>query len=300
MAHVVGAIADITLGSAALDAALDFHRAPDGAYVRRRFAPSAENQLAAGFMNTAFWPIAPRIADASHGSGPLSAIFLALAWGPAGRLLIPEALRSRHIPEEATPFAPHVLNVLRNLPTTVPYVADFIRKRYFSRRRIPGFFIRNPGHRYGLQFHSEQWPNPDNRITLSNQTDRLGVPIANIGYHFHERDAVSILRAHEALADWLSRSGLGTLTHRYAPEERAGEILGQAKQGPHQIGMTRMGLSEGEGVVDADLRTFSAPNLFVASSSVLPTSSQANPTLTAIALALRLAETLAAENGHAS
>jgi choline dehydrogenase-like flavoprotein len=48
-----------------------------------------------------------------------------------------------------------------------------------------------------------------------------------------------------------------------------------------------------EGVVDKDLRVFDADNLFVASSAVLPTSSQANPTLTVMALAMRLAERLA-------
>ena len=56
-----------------------------------------------------------------------------------------------------------------------------------------------------------------------------------------------------------------------------------------------MASSKEYGVVDSDLRTFSVKNLFVAAASSLPTSGQANPTLTVIALALRLAETLARE-----
>jgi choline dehydrogenase-like flavoprotein len=56
-----------------------------------------------------------------------------------------------------------------------------------------------------------------------------------------------------------------------------------------------MGHTARDGVVDRDCRVFGAANLFVAGSSVFPTSGEANPTLTAVALALRLAALLAAE-----
>jgi choline dehydrogenase-like flavoprotein len=69
-----------------------------------------------------------------------------------------------------------------------------------------------------------------------------------------------------------------------------GAILGQAKHGAHQIGTIRMGTNRNDGVVDKNLRAFDSANLFVVSTAVLPTSGQANPTLTAIALAMRLAE----------
>ena len=66
--------------------------------------------------------------------------------------------------------------------------------------------------------------------------------------------------------------------------------------GTHQIGTARMGATRADGVVDGDLRCFDAPNLFVASSAVFPTSGQANPTLSIIAFAVRLAEHLAHES----
>jgi choline dehydrogenase-like flavoprotein len=72
-------------------------------------------------------------------------------------------------------------------------------------------------------------------------------------------------------------------------------VLAQAQHGTHQIGTARMGSTAAEGVVDRNLRVFGSPNLFVASTAVLPTSGQANPTLTAVALALRLAGHLRAE-----
>jgi choline dehydrogenase-like flavoprotein len=70
-------------------------------------------------------------------------------------------------------------------------------------------------------------------------------------------------------------------------------VLAQARHGSHQIGTVRMASSRRVGVVDHDLRSFDSPNLFVVSAAVLPTSGQASPTLTVIALAVRLARTLA-------
>jgi choline dehydrogenase-like flavoprotein len=295
MGHVVGTIAHITFANQIIDAAFTFDVDPNGVYVRRRFVPSKELQLNKGLMNSALWPVVPAVSDPSHGSGPLSAIYLALVCGPVGRLFIPEALRKRHVPPNPGPLTPHVLNVIRDLPATIPYVFDFVAKRYLSKRRIPGFYLRNRRYRYGLFYHSEQWPNPDSRITLTDQTDRLGLPIARIGFHFHERDAASILRTHDAFAGWILSSGLGKIQYQHDPADRSSAILDQAKHGSHQTGTTRMGANERDGVVDGNLRTFSCRNLFVASSSSLPTSSQANPTLTTIALALRLAEKLTVE-----
>jgi choline dehydrogenase-like flavoprotein len=70
-------------------------------------------------------------------------------------------------------------------------------------------------------------------------------------------------------------------------------VLEQAKDGYHQIGTTRMGTAPGTSVVNSDCQVHDVRNLHVASSSVFPTSSQANPTLLAAALAVRLAETIA-------
>ena len=71
-------------------------------------------------------------------------------------------------------------------------------------------------------------------------------------------------------------------------------MLALARDGAHQVGTIRMGARAGEAVVDGDCRAFGVPNLFVASTAVLPTSGQANPTLTAVQLGLRLADDLAA------
>src|SRR5262249_10086150 len=144
-------------------------------------------------------------------------------------------------------------------------------------------------HRYRLAYHSEQIPQHDSRVTLSGEFDRTGLAKTRVDLRFHETDAWSVVRTHELLSDWLTRTGFGRLEWNVPADQRIREVLGQAKHGTHQIGTIRMGANRNDGVVDRNLRTFDSPNLFVVSSAVLPTSGQANPTLTAIALAMRLA-----------
>jgi choline dehydrogenase-like flavoprotein len=62
--------------------------------------------------------------------------------------------------------------------------------------------------------------------------------------------------------------------------------------GKHHIGTTRMHADPRFGVVDPDCRVHGCANLHVAGSSVFPTSGYANPTLTIVALAVRLSEHL--------
>lgn len=72
-------------------------------------------------------------------------------------------------------------------------------------------------------------------------------------------------------------------------------MLAEAKHGNHQVGTIRMGGDRVSAVVDGDCRCFDVPNLHVVSTGVLPSSGQANPTLTAVALGLRLAAHLAGQ-----
>jgi choline dehydrogenase-like flavoprotein len=132
-------------------------------------------------------------------------------------------------------------------------------------------------------------------VTLSDRTDALGLPFLDIDLRYTEADARSVLQAHELLDQSLRQSGLGHLEYREPLEKRISSILGQAKEGYHQIGTTRMGLTQQDSVVDGACRVHGLDNLYVSSSSVFPCSGQANPTFPAVALALRLAAHLADE-----
>jgi choline dehydrogenase-like flavoprotein len=94
------------------------------------------------------------------------------------------------------------------------------------------------------------------------------------------------------LDTWLRDSGHGFLRYRQPEDQTVAAILAVAEHGTHQLGTTRMGRDRRDGVVDENLKTFDVSNLYVVGSSIFPTSSQANPTFTAVALAVRLAEHL--------
>jgi choline dehydrogenase-like flavoprotein len=133
-------------------------------------------------------------------------------------------------------------------------------------------------------------------VTLSDERDAFGLPRLRVDFRYTSADAEPLIRTHECFADWLAKTGLGTLYWSAPAADRARHILSQSKDGRHQIGSTRMGETESTGVVDKDCRVFGTANLFVAGSSIFRSSGHANPTLTAVALAMRLAHKLTTED----
>lgn len=297
MGHLIGEIADIVFNEDRFVDAFDFRVDEHGSYTRRRIVPAAHTQIENELLNSCFWPVVPPVADARHGNAILSSVYLALAFRPLGNLLVAEAIRKRHIPQDGTPLLPHIANVASGLPSSVAFVARFLRQRYGRSTRIPGFFVRNKLRRYGWSYHAEQAPNPLSRVWLKGTTDRLGVPQLAVDFRYGASDAESLVRTHDILEGWLERTGMGRLEYRMPREARAEAVMALAAHGTHQIGLVRMGTDRRNGVVDADLATFDSPNLFVASTAVLPTSGQANPTVSTVALSLRLANHLAKRNG---
>jgi len=293
MGHVIGEIADVVFDDARVDAAFDFLRDGRGSFVRRRFAPSPSLMARFDLPNVGFWPVAPPIADPRHGSGALSAVAMALSTPIVGGMILPELIRARHL-GGSIDWPAHARNVASDLPATLAFLARFMRDRYLSAERIPGYFLRNRARRYGLSYHAEQIPNPDSRVTLAAESDRLGLPRLRVDLRFSRADGEAIARAHQRLALWLSASGFGRVEYRQSEAASAEAALSIMSHGSHQIGTARMGANRREGVVDGDLACFDTPNLCVLGSAVFPTSGQANPTLSIVAFAARLADKLAA------
>jgi choline dehydrogenase-like flavoprotein len=294
MGHIIGEIADIVIADERLDAALDFLIDGRGSFVRRRFTPSPRLIIGDELPNIAFWPVVPPIADPRHASGPLSAVALALSAPFLGRALVPEAIHSRHLAAPIDWLA-HARNVAADLPATAAFLRAFIERRYLNAHRIPGYFLRNHRRRYGLSYHAEQSPRRNSRVTLARETDALGLPRLRIDLRFAREDAAAVARAHKRLAQWLAASGLGHIEYRQPAADCVDAVEALMSHGTHQIGTARMGSTRRDGVVDSDLRCFDCANLFVVGSAVFPTSGQANPTLSIVAFAARLAATLAAE-----
>ncbi|CAN5895402.1 GMC family oxidoreductase [soil metagenome] len=143
-----------------------------------------------------------------------------------------------------------------------------------------------------LLAEAEQAPNPDSRVTLSpSARDGLGQPRAVLDWRTTELDRRSIATSQDIIDQSLRASGIGRLERKVGEEQPAGMFSGHW----HHMGTTRMHESPRHGVVDANCRVHDVANLFVAGSSVFPTSGYANPTFTIVALALRLADHLKSE-----
>ncbi len=135
--------------------------------------------------------------------------------------------------------------------------------------------------------HLEQTPNPENRVTLGTKKDAFGNPLPIVTWSISELDKQTIAALHEVLAQELKRLGLPPLASALLGKPTTWPITSDAS---HHMGTTRMGTDPKTSVVDANCKVHGAENLYVAGSSVFPTSGYANPTATIVALALRLAE----------
>ncbi len=135
-------------------------------------------------------------------------------------------------------------------------------------------------------YQMEQAPDPNNRIVLSAERDRLGQPKTEIHWRLNEIDIQNALRIQQIWAEEFANAGIGELKVAKSWSEQAFEKTAMH----HHIGATRMHNNPKLGVVDANCKVHGISNLFIAGCSVFPTSGYANPTLTIIALALRLAD----------
>jgi choline dehydrogenase-like flavoprotein len=151
-----------------------------------------------------------------------------------------------------------------------------------------------------LLVRAEQAPNPDSRVTLTNQVDGTGVPRVALDWRLSEIDTRSVRVLVDALGRECRRLGLGTVEPAGWLSEGAGWqtdplISSHPIGGYHHMGTTRMSADPRCGVTDGDGKVHGIGNLYIAGSSLFPTGSWANPTLTIVALALRTADRISAE-----
>jgi len=144
--------------------------------------------------------------------------------------------------------------------------------------------------KYVLSNECEQAPNPESRVELFYERDALGMNRVKLKWRLAAGDKRSLRRSHEILARELGRSGIGRLKLALSGDDDTwpSDLVGAR----HHMGTTRMHPDPKQGVVDANGRVHGTGNLFVAGSSIFPTSGSANPTFTIVALALRLADHL--------
>lgn len=174
-------------------------------------------------------------------------------------------------------------------------------------RTIEGSHVVNrPVRQVDLLVKLDALPNPSSRVTLAEDHDALGLPKAQLDWRVTEEDEHGMVKSALTVAAELARLGLGRVQLHPALAEpgggwaRAGNLIGTGIQPDapemdiswHHKGTTRMSTDPRKGVVDANCRVHGVDNLYIAGSSVFPTSSHTNPTMTIVALAYRLADHL--------
>ena len=282
--HLTGYLAEIRFNDPRSARNLWFQRQRAGGVSRRRLTLGPAVQMQQELLNTAFWLESYSISDPAHGSGLLSTLYMAMK----GLSVLPR-VRTGLAPAgpRQDAMAGHFAN-LRRSRIDLRACQGIVRQ--LLRRGVEGktFALFNPEGRYLLRYHAEHAPNPDSRAVLSAD-GRLAVDL-----RFSDADLDSVVRSHAILNRWLQAEQIGTLHYRVSPDALVEHARAQALDGYHQIGLTRMAQHRSDGVVDGDCRSFDLGNLYLAGSSVFPTAGQANPTLPAVALALRLGDHIAA------
>lgn len=256
---------------------------------RRRLQITPAIQAEEKLLNCVFWIDAISVADPAHGSGALSLIYLFLKmFGLYRRLsngLAPTARGPENIDRRQ-----HWRNIRTDRRTVFDLFGSVLNM--LERRIEPWRTLINPKGRYLLRYHAEQVPNPESRVYLQPQGGAGTQAGLVVDYQVTEQDLSSVLKSHEILDTWLRRTGLGRLEYLHDTHQRRQAVLSQAFDGYHQIGLSRMSGNPDDGVTDADCRVHGIGNLYLAGSGLFPTGGHANPTLPAVALALRLAKHL--------
>jgi choline dehydrogenase-like flavoprotein len=252
------------------------HRIHAGRVLRDRdievyMAPTFEAQRQLGLSNSRTYLVARYSNDLTKSFFALKALQRAISG--RGHFGYPRSQVARDILRQLP-------TLLLHAPTTALTVADV---RFNSRR---------PRRNYSLETVFEPIPNRDSRVTLSREVDPLGLRQAVVDWRLTDQDKNNFFRQTEIVLDGLLQSGVveplgdGALMRPSWPEDIQGCW--------HHMGTTRMSSTPATGVVDADCRVHGIQNLFIAGSSVFPTVGSDSPTITIVALSLRLAEHLKA------
>ena len=291
MGHLSGDIAVAHFTTPPQDTVFGFDRDADNIYLRRRFSFTREFLHEQQLSNTVAWLGTPKFGDPAHRNGILSAAYLALNMPILKNYLTSKTIRTAAIGTVCQRIErAHLRNVFADFQQTMSFLPRFGYERYIAKRKIPALFVYSAANEYPLHYHSEQIPNPNSTVSLSDERDRLGMLRLKIDLQFVQADIDSVVRAHQHWDRHLRKNNCGYL--KYLTDDPAASVWEQAGDGFHQIGTTRMSADPSRGVVSTDSQVHGIDNLFVASSSVFVTSGQANSTLTIVAFALRLADHL--------
>ncbi len=205
---------------------------------------------------------------------------LTLSDGISSSHIVSDSFKEYELPEN---FGGHLLNIIKD--------GDHIAETFLKNEFDTSFF--NDAYEFGgYQIVSmiEQTPDKNNRIKLGNEKDSLGLKKIHIDFRITQSDKDAAWKTLELLAKDQGILASGRLRLLKNRESRIWNS--QLGFGSHHMGTTRMGRSVKDGVVDSSLKVFGTKNLFISGSSVFPTGGHVPPTLTVVAMSIRLAREL--------
>jgi choline dehydrogenase-like flavoprotein len=179
-----------------------------------------------------------------------------------------------------------VFRVLSDLPTI---------ERNAERRLLDGRHPLLRLHHASITVDVEQAPNPDSRVLLSDEVDPLGMRRVAVDWRFSPLEKSTVRQFILNIAAAFGFHGIGRVILARWLDASGDEWHQHVSGAQHHTGTTRMSAARAQGVVDPDCRVWGIDNLYVAGSSVFPTNGHVNPTLTIVALAVRLADHLRTE-----
>jgi choline dehydrogenase-like flavoprotein len=229
--------------------------------------------------------------DPQHSDGVLSAMFI------AKRFVSLEYARAFTPQEQATRsgalafWGYHAINLVSGAPKIASFSIDWIRQRICASRKLPSVFLSRKDGIYPLEFDAEHLPYKESRITLGSTTDSLGMPRIRIDWKVPEANFGGLASACFAFKEAIKCAGIAEL--QIDNDQMAHNILEALPVGGHHIGTARMGDDPKSSVVNKYGEAWGTRNLFIAGSAIFSTSGFANPTFTAVALALRQSDYIA-------
>jgi choline dehydrogenase-like flavoprotein len=290
MCHIAGNVGTLRVKGSLDTVQHGYEVSPDGIYCRRRIQLTEPVQRALGVGNMVARLHFAKIADPAHRSGVLSGLFLA-------KYFISYEYSKRLKDGNETSwkiYLRHLWNIVSDPLDTLAFLTHWVGKRTLADRKFPSVVLRNKSNRFSLDVHAEQVPRRDSRVTLTDTKDDLGMPRVGVDWRYSKEDIETVRLTLRKLATEWKTSGVADFEFDEGALEE--DLLRFGAYGGHHVGTARMGTDPLISVVDSNCKVHGVGNLYIASAAVFTTSSQANPTFTVVALAVRLAHHLRAQH----
>lgn len=172
-------------------------------------------------------------------------------------------------------------DILYHIGNVITEIDTLVERQYYKLSQ------KSPQRHYKIFMITEPVPTYESQISLIDAKDKFGKQQIGLNWQLNDIDKKTLLFASKTFATEMGRLGLGRVQLKTELENEWPNYLWEKH---HHLCTTRMARNSSSGVVDKNCKVFSTKNLFIAGSSTFTTASTAPPTLTIVALALRLAE----------